>query len=103
MAPGLVIPKLYANTIYMVLNSRFQIIGGRDTYKSATDMSITTTVIRDIISQSAEDTRPADGTQGRAPVVVLSNEVLNDNYEMSQVSVSHGALCALLALISPQA
>ncbi|KAK0481291.1 hypothetical protein IW261DRAFT_1363026, partial [Armillaria novae-zelandiae] len=29
-----IIPKLYANTIYMVLNSRFRIMGGRDTYTS---------------------------------------------------------------------
>ncbi|PBK82335.1 hypothetical protein ARMGADRAFT_734995 [Armillaria gallica] len=87
MTLGLVIPKLYANTVYMVLNSRFEIIGGRDTYKSSTDISFTTTMIRDIISQSAEDTRPADGTQGCVPVVVLSNEVFNDNYEMGQASV----------------
>ncbi|PBK84785.1 hypothetical protein ARMGADRAFT_1088231 [Armillaria gallica] len=32
ITPGLLVPKLYANTVYMVLNSRFQIIGGRDTY-----------------------------------------------------------------------
>ncbi len=98
----MLLAKLYANSVYMVLNSRFEIIGGRDTYRSSTDMSITTTMIRDTISQSAEDTRPADGTQGRVPVVVLSNEVFNDNYEMGQVSVSHGALSALLALIFSQ-
>ncbi|KAK0236506.1 hypothetical protein EDD85DRAFT_643675 [Armillaria nabsnona] len=60
IAPGLVMPKLYANSVYMVLNSRFEIIGGRDTYRSSTDISFTTTMIRDIISQPAEDTRPAD-------------------------------------------
>ncbi|KAK0472971.1 hypothetical protein IW261DRAFT_1505981, partial [Armillaria novae-zelandiae] len=60
MAPGLVLPKLYANSVYMVLNSRFRIIGGRDTYTSLTDVGITTTMIRDMISQSTEDTRPAD-------------------------------------------
>ncbi|PBK84786.1 hypothetical protein ARMGADRAFT_1018454 [Armillaria gallica] len=86
IAPGLVMPKLYANSVYMVLNSRFQIIGGRDTYRSSTDISITTTMIRDIISQSAEEIRPADGTPGQAPVAVLSNEVFNDNYDMGQVN-----------------
>ncbi len=101
MATTLLVPKLYANSVYMVLNSRFEIIGGRDTYMSSTDMSFSTTMIRDIVSQSAEGTRPADGTQGRVPVVVLSNEVFNDHYEMGQVSVSHGALCALLSLIFP--
>ncbi len=68
---------------------------------SSTYMSFSTTMIRDIISQSAEDTRRVDGTQGRAPVAVLSNEVFSDNYEMDQVNVSHGALSALLALIFP--
>ncbi|PBK82337.1 hypothetical protein ARMGADRAFT_1170969, partial [Armillaria gallica] len=63
LALGLVMPKLYANSVYMVLNSRFEIIGGRDTYRSSTDISFTTTMRSDI-SQSAEDTRPADGTQG---------------------------------------
>ncbi|KAK0484820.1 hypothetical protein IW261DRAFT_1458871, partial [Armillaria novae-zelandiae] len=58
IALGLVLPKLYANSVYMVLNSRFRIIGGRDTYTSLTDMGITTTMIRDMISQSTEDTRP---------------------------------------------
>ncbi len=65
MATGLLVPKLYANSVYMVLNSRFQIIGGWDTYMSSTDMSFSTTMIRDIISQSAEDdTRPAEGMRG---------------------------------------
>ncbi len=90
-------PKLYANTVYMVLNSRFQIIGGRDTYQSPTDMSITTTMIRYITSPLGEGTRPVDGTvQGRAPVVAISNEAFNDSYEVGQITV---ASCALLVLI----
>ncbi|KAK0194314.1 hypothetical protein F5146DRAFT_1119572 [Armillaria mellea] len=32
MTPALIVPKLYANAVYMVLNSRIRIIGGRDTY-----------------------------------------------------------------------
>ncbi|PBK84782.1 hypothetical protein ARMGADRAFT_1169981 [Armillaria gallica] len=86
IAPGLLVSKLYANSVYMVLNSRFQIIGGRDTYRSSADMSITTTMIRYIISQSAEETRPADGTQGQVPMVVISREVFNDNHEMGQMN-----------------
>ncbi|KAK0194324.1 hypothetical protein F5146DRAFT_1035258 [Armillaria mellea] len=66
IAPGLLVPKLYANSIYMVLNSRFQIIGGRDTNESSTDMSITTTMIRDIISQSTEDTVCGSDTRSSA-------------------------------------
>ncbi|SJL12918.1 uncharacterized protein ARMOST_16351 [Armillaria ostoyae] len=84
--PALLMPKLYANTVYMVLNSRFQIIGGRDTYMSSADMSITTTMMRDITSHPAEGTRPADGMRGQVPVVVMSNEVFDDNYEMGQMS-----------------
>ncbi|KAK0236500.1 hypothetical protein EDD85DRAFT_1011338 [Armillaria nabsnona] len=80
MAPALLTPKLYTNTIYMVLNSRIRIIGGRDTYMSSTDMSFTTTMIRDIASQSGE------GMQGRVPVVTISNELFRDNYEMGQIN-----------------
>ncbi|KAK0449461.1 hypothetical protein EV421DRAFT_1996530 [Armillaria borealis] len=54
MTPALLMPKLYTNTVYMVLNSRMRIIGGRDTYMSSNDMSITTTMIRDITSQSGD-------------------------------------------------
>ncbi|PBK84788.1 hypothetical protein ARMGADRAFT_1088234 [Armillaria gallica] len=75
ITPGLLVPKLYANAVYMVLNSRFQIIGGRDTYMSSTDMSIPTMIIGDITSQSA------DGRQERVPAIVISND-----YEMGQVN-----------------
>ncbi len=95
-------PKLYANAVYMVLNSRFQIIGGRDTYLCSTDMSITTTMIRDLTSQLAVVTYPADGMQGRAPVIAISNEVFNDNSEKGQMNVSHDSLRALLELITPK-
>ncbi|PBK66544.1 hypothetical protein ARMSODRAFT_939210 [Armillaria solidipes] len=73
-----IIPKLYANTIYMVLNSRFHIIGGRDTYTSLTDISITTTTMEDITFESTEGTPPADGMQEQVSVVVISKEVFND-------------------------
>ena len=100
--PVFIMPRLYANTVYMVLNSRFEIIGGRDTSMSSTVMSLTTTMIRDILSQSTEDTRPVDEShemQGLAPVIVISN--FNDNHEMSQINVSQYVLCVLLELISP--
>ncbi|PBK66304.1 hypothetical protein ARMSODRAFT_1021505 [Armillaria solidipes] len=84
--PVLLMPKLYANTVYMVLNSRFQILGGRDTYMSSTDMSFTTTMIRDITSQLGEGTRPVDGMQGRTPVVAISHDAFNDNHETGQMS-----------------
>ncbi|KAK0221075.1 hypothetical protein EDD85DRAFT_984014 [Armillaria nabsnona] len=80
MTPALLMPKLYTNTVYMVLNSRIRIIGGRDTYMSSTVMSFTTTMIGDATSQSG------DGMQGRAPVVTISNEIFHDNYEMGQIN-----------------
>ncbi|KAK0236501.1 hypothetical protein EDD85DRAFT_1024777 [Armillaria nabsnona] len=86
MTFGVLVPKLYANTVYMV-NSRFQIIGGRDTYMSSTDMSVQTMMISDITSHSAEDKRPADGGQGRLPLVIMASEEFNDtSYEMGQMN-----------------
>ncbi|KAK0183642.1 hypothetical protein F5146DRAFT_1148914 [Armillaria mellea] len=58
----LTISKLYANTMYMVLNSRMRIMGGRDTYTSSTDIEVTSTMMRDITSHSMQ------GAQ-RTPVV----------------------------------
>ncbi|KAK0430063.1 hypothetical protein EV421DRAFT_353324 [Armillaria borealis] len=85
-APVVIIPKLYANTILVVLNLRFRIVGGRDTYTSSTDMTITSTMIRDITSQSTEGTRPADGMQGRVSVVAIPKEMFNDDHEMGRMS-----------------
>ncbi|KAK0226627.1 hypothetical protein IW262DRAFT_780086 [Armillaria fumosa] len=99
--PTVIVAKLYANNVYMVLNSRIRIIGGRDTYTSSTDMSITTTMIRDM-TQSTEDTRPTDRIQGRVSVVAITPEVFNDDHEMGQEKVSHADLCNLLKLIFPQ-
>ncbi|KAK0498676.1 hypothetical protein EDD18DRAFT_1375580 [Armillaria luteobubalina] len=95
ITPGLLLPKLYANTVYMVLNSRIRIIGGRDTDMSSTDMSITTTVLKQFASQSTGGTQPADGMQGPAPVVEISSEVFSDTYEMGQMKVSKGASCGV--------
>ncbi|KAK0480961.1 hypothetical protein EDD18DRAFT_1363566 [Armillaria luteobubalina] len=100
--PALLEPKLYANSIYMVLNSRFQIIGGRDTNMSSTDMSFSTTMIRDILSQSIEEARPAVGTQGQGPVVVVSSEVFDDSHGMDQVNFSHGAMPFSRAAFAPK-
>ncbi|KAK0486521.1 hypothetical protein IW261DRAFT_801361 [Armillaria novae-zelandiae] len=52
--PAVMMTKLYANTLYVMLNSRIRIMGGRDTYTSSTDISFTATLTRDI-----EGTRPA--------------------------------------------
>ncbi|PBK88480.1 hypothetical protein ARMGADRAFT_1167949 [Armillaria gallica] len=78
VTPGLVLSELYANTIYMVLNSRFRIIGGRDIYTSSTDMEITTTMMRDITSYSTQ------GAQ-RTPAVAITKEVFSNDHEMGGV------------------
>ncbi|PBK73887.1 hypothetical protein ARMSODRAFT_1014221 [Armillaria solidipes] len=77
--PSLVVSKMYANTIYMVLNSRIQIMGGRDTYTSSTDMEITTTMMRDITSHSTQ------GAQ-RTPVVAITKEAFSSDDEMGRMS-----------------
>ncbi|KAK0483094.1 hypothetical protein EDD18DRAFT_1362067 [Armillaria luteobubalina] len=77
--PAVITSKLYANTIYMVLNSRIQIMDGRDTYTSSTDMEITTTMVRDITSH------PTQGTL-RTPVVATTAEVSTSGDEMGRMS-----------------
>ncbi|KAK0222792.1 hypothetical protein EDD85DRAFT_1027972 [Armillaria nabsnona] len=77
-----ILPKLYANGILMVLNSRIRIVGGRDTYTSSTDVSITATMMRDITSQSTEGTQLADRMQGQVSVIAITQEVFNDDHIM---------------------
>ncbi|KAK0483093.1 hypothetical protein EDD18DRAFT_1261670 [Armillaria luteobubalina] len=79
VTPALATSKLYANTIYMVLNSRIRIMGGRDTYTSSTDMEITSTMMRDITSHSTH------GTQ-RTPVDAITAEVFTSGNEMGRIS-----------------
>ncbi|KAK0214040.1 hypothetical protein IW262DRAFT_1466600 [Armillaria fumosa] len=81
---SIIIPKLYANAILMVLNSRIRIVGGRDTYTSSADMSITTTMIREITSQSTEGTQPADRMRGQVSVVAITRNVFNDNISQTK-------------------
>ncbi|PBK81874.1 hypothetical protein ARMGADRAFT_772160 [Armillaria gallica] len=79
VTPALVISKLYANTIYMVLNSRIQIIGGRDIITSAADVGLATIVMEDITPHSMQ------GAQ-RTPVVTITKEVFTSDHEMGQMS-----------------
>ncbi|KAK0223785.1 hypothetical protein IW262DRAFT_1458827 [Armillaria fumosa] len=94
ITPGMLVPKLYANAVYMVLNSRFHIIGGRDTYNSPTD--VTSTMIRDIASRLAEGTLHMDGVQGRTQVVAISHEGFNDTHETDQMSDKPEDSCMIL-------
>ncbi|KAK0493075.1 hypothetical protein EDD18DRAFT_1180590 [Armillaria luteobubalina] len=95
--PTVIVAKLYANNVYMVLNSRIRIIGGRDTYTSSTDMNITSTMIRDT-TQSTEGTPPTDRFQleGRVSVFAITSEVFNDDHEMGkEKNKSHGSSISL--------
>ncbi len=56
---ALLVPKLYGYMMFMVLNSRLRIVGGRATYTSCSDMvSIPSCVLRDDIV-SGSGIRPA--------------------------------------------
>ncbi|KAK0486437.1 hypothetical protein IW261DRAFT_797744 [Armillaria novae-zelandiae] len=83
MTLAIIMPKLYANTVYVVLNSRIRIMGGRDTYTSSSDMSSPTTMIRDIASQSKEGTQRADEVQGQVTVVTITKEAFSNDHETS--------------------
>ncbi|KAK0498700.1 hypothetical protein EDD18DRAFT_1070873, partial [Armillaria luteobubalina] len=100
--PILLMSKLYANSVYMVLNSRFRIIGGRDIYQSPTNISTTTVMIENITSQLAEGTRSVDRMQVRTPVIALPHESFDNDHELVQVRVSHDVSCGLLELIFPE-
>ncbi|PBK88461.1 hypothetical protein ARMGADRAFT_970944 [Armillaria gallica] len=83
VTPALVVSKMYANTAYMVLNSRIRIIGGRDIYTSSTDIELATTVVQDITPHSMQDAQ-------RTPVVAITKEVFTSDHEMGQMSRKHG-------------
>ncbi|PBK87451.1 hypothetical protein ARMGADRAFT_1085475 [Armillaria gallica] len=84
--PTLLMPKLYANTIYMVLNSRIRIMGGRDTYLASTDIHITTTMVQDTNSQSTQSTHQTYGMQEQVPVCAITKEVFNNDSEMGRTN-----------------
>ncbi len=83
----------------MVLNSRIQIMGGRDTYTFSTDMEITTTMMRDTTSHLMQGTHQMDGVQGQVSVVMITKEVFSSDDDMGQMSVSHLDLHTPLELI----
>ncbi|KAK0226573.1 hypothetical protein IW262DRAFT_776941 [Armillaria fumosa] len=82
--PVFIMPKLYANTVYMVLNSRIRIMGGRDTYTSSTDFSFATDM--NIASQSARGTQSMDGMQRQVSVVAITKAEYSGDHEMGRMS-----------------
>ncbi|KAK0454316.1 hypothetical protein EV421DRAFT_2029411 [Armillaria borealis] len=86
MTLAIIMPKLYANTVYMVLNSRIRIMGGRDTYTSSTDMELATTLIMESTPHPMQGTQRTDGVQGQVTVVTITKEVFSSDHEMSRTS-----------------
>ncbi|KAJ7203953.1 hypothetical protein B0H12DRAFT_1243701 [Mycena haematopus] len=70
IAAGVILPKLYANTILAVLNARFQIVGGRDT--TSVDFR-SFGHIRNIELNAIPST-----PSGTGPVVAIHREVFSD-------------------------
>ncbi|KAJ7122083.1 hypothetical protein C8R44DRAFT_705136 [Mycena epipterygia] len=79
--PGILIPKLYANTIFAVLNSRLRILGGRETYISSTDMLSTPSYL------SETDAGPIGNGSGLPQFVTIHREVLSDANSQDHVEL----------------
>ncbi|KAK0196023.1 hypothetical protein F5146DRAFT_951768 [Armillaria mellea] len=86
MTLAIIMPKLYANTVYMVLNSRIRIMGGRDTYTSSNDMEPTTTLMMASTPQLMQDMQRTDGVQRPATVVTITKEGFSSDHETSRTS-----------------
>ncbi|KAK0486470.1 hypothetical protein IW261DRAFT_1455651 [Armillaria novae-zelandiae] len=80
---------VFPHYVLVVLNLRFQIMGGRDIYTSSTDMTITSTMMRDMTGSQSTEGTPVDGIQGRVSMVAIPKEVFNDDHEMGRMPVSH--------------
>ncbi|KAJ7473515.1 hypothetical protein FB451DRAFT_1249435 [Mycena latifolia] len=74
-AVAAIVPKLYANSILVVLNARFQILGGRGTYMSSMDVISTPSYLRN--NGPGMDASGGHISFGQ-PQVVISREVLSD-------------------------
>lgn len=89
---GLSMSTLYGNTTLVVLNARFQIVGGRGTFQSGPD---TLSVI------PVEFQNPGgNGTTTSCPVVVIqrdafSEEAATDHLEMKTIGV-RSLFCSLI-------
>lgn len=75
--PALLMPKFYANTILVVLNSRFQILGGRSTLDSSSMLnmnSIPTYLVRD-----SDNGGNSGNSRTLQSSVVIKREVFTDH------------------------
>ncbi|KAJ7485148.1 hypothetical protein B0H11DRAFT_2018286 [Mycena galericulata] len=82
IAAGVILPKLYANTIFAVLNARFQIAGGRGTSSSVDFLSFPH--VRNIELNAGPNAVTPSGT---GPVVTIHREVFSDR-ELGDVKMT---------------
>ncbi|KAK7023174.1 hypothetical protein R3P38DRAFT_2532364, partial [Favolaschia claudopus] len=68
---GVLLPKLYANTMLAVLNSRMRIVGGRGDVSSSVDLPFYQSMIR-------ESSLPGGNTRSQPPVVTITREIFSD-------------------------
>ncbi|KAJ7309481.1 hypothetical protein DFH08DRAFT_1088243 [Mycena albidolilacea] len=86
--PAALMPKLYANSILIILNARFQIIGGRTTYASAMDVMSTPTYLRN--TETYGGTRNHGSQPSHWVTIdreVMSDGVVDEQVEMKGISV----------------
>ncbi|KAF8176400.1 hypothetical protein K438DRAFT_1846884 [Mycena galopus ATCC 62051] len=70
-AVGALLPKLYANTIFAVLNSRLQILGGRGSTTSEMEIASHQSIIR-------QNSRTGGTNKSLPPLVTITREVFSD-------------------------
>ncbi|KAJ7252925.1 hypothetical protein C8J57DRAFT_1077236, partial [Mycena rebaudengoi] len=80
-----IMPMLYANTMFAVLNSRFNIVGGRSTETSSMDLLSIPTFLQNIGTMSC-------ATAHRGPVVSVDRQVFLDREMSSDVPMEMKAV-----------
>ncbi|KAF8133565.1 hypothetical protein K438DRAFT_1739065 [Mycena galopus ATCC 62051] len=86
--PAALMPKLYANSILIILNARFQIVGGRATYASAMDVMSTPTYLRN--TETDAGTRNHGSQPSHWVTIdreVMSDGVVDEKIEMKGIAI----------------
>ncbi|KAF9463530.1 hypothetical protein BDZ94DRAFT_1217899 [Collybia nuda] len=76
--PAVIMPKIYANTILVVLNARLQIVGGRSVYSSSTE----STAVNSIPSSALCGSSGTSSVQPNAKqtIVTIKKDVFTDQH-----------------------
>ncbi|KAJ7473454.1 hypothetical protein FB451DRAFT_292572 [Mycena latifolia] len=93
-AAAAIIPKLYANSILVVLNARFQILGGRATYMSSMDLISTPTHLRNLGPGTDTSETPNNAR------IEITREVFSDRNSNEGIELKHMAVCVLAAALN---